>query len=158
MAFSAIIGCSSRPTQPDSAPAAQSAETRSQVGMLTSVPVAQAPVSHSEGTVLAAALIEENRAQAVALTSPVAAQAPAADQEAMTLAKARKLGYRIVDKNGEKLFCHDSVATGSHVNKTTICLTQKQWENVSENSAREMERFQKNTFPCPQGSKGGCGG
>jgi hypothetical protein len=106
---------------------------------------------------LASALDSANQAEAASLASAAAGlPAQGADQLAANLAKARKLGYRIVDKNGETVYCHDSVATGSHLNKRTICLTEKQWENVSVNSARAMEKMQRTTNPCP--GKGACGG
>ena len=85
----AITGCASQPAQLNSA-----------------VP-AQSPQTQAERATLASALDAENRAAAANLTS-AAAGLPAgdADPEALTLAKARKLGYRIVDRNGETVYCH----------------------------------------------------
>ena len=100
-----------------------------------------------------------DRAGAANLASAAAGlPAEGADQEALTLAKVRQLGYRIVDKNGETVYCHDSSATGTRLRKETVCLTQAQWDNVSRNAAREVGKMQRNTFPCPTGAKqGGCG-
>jgi hypothetical protein len=142
LALLAVTGCASQPAQPDSAVAAQSPQTQ------------------AERATLASALDAENRAGAANLVS-AAAGLPAGDAnpEALTLAKARKLGYRIVDRNGETVYCHDSSATGTRLGKQTVCLTQEQWDNVSRNAAREVEKMQRNTFPCPSGARqGGCGG
>ena len=139
LALLAITACSSQPAQLNSA-----------------VP-AQSPQTQAERATLASALDAENRAGAANLAS-AAAGLPAgdADPEALTLAKARKLGYRIVDRNGETVYCHDSSATGTRLGKQTVCLTQEQWDNVSRNAAREVEKMQRNTSPCPNG--GSCGG
>jgi hypothetical protein len=136
---------------------ADASEPRSEVATSAAAPVAQSPKARDEGSALASALDSANQAEAASLASAAAGlPAQGADQLAANLAKARKLGYRIVDKNGETVYCHDSVATGSHLNKRTICLTEKQWENVSVNSARAMEKMQRTTNPCP--GKGACGG
>lgn len=142
LALLAIAACSSQPTQ------------------LNSAVAAQPPKTQAERATVASALDAENRAGAANLVS-AAAGLPAggsADQEALTLAKVRKLGYRIVDRNGETVYCHDSSATGTRLGKQTVCLTQEQWDNVSRNAAREVEKMQRNTFPCPvSAKKGGCG-
>ena len=142
LALLAITGCASQPAQLNSTVAAQSSQTQ------------------AERETLAAALDAVNRAGAANLVSAAAGlPAGGANQEALTLEKVRRLGYRIVDKNGETVYCHDSSATGTRLRKETVCLTQEQWDNVSRNSAREVEKMQRNTFPCPSGAKqGGCGG
>ena len=138
---------------------AEASGPRSEVATSAAAPVARSPETRNEGSALASAIDSANQAEAVNLAAAAAGlPAQGADQLAANLSKARKLGYRIVDKNGETVYCHDSVATGSHLNKRTICLTEKQWENVSTNAARGMERMQRTTFPCPtSAAKGGCG-
>jgi hypothetical protein len=139
------------------APVTQSPQPGSEAAASAPAPVAQSPETHSEGSALASALSKDTHDEAVSVVSAAAGlPAEGADQEAIDLAKARKLGYRIVDRNGETVYCHDTVATGSHLNKQTICLTRKQWENVSDNAARAMQRMQGVTSPCPNG--GACGG
>lgn len=141
MALLAITACSSQPAQ------------------LNPTVAAQSPQTQAERAAVASALDAENRAGAANLVSAAAGlPAGGADQEALTLAKVRKLGYRIVDKNGETVYCHDSSATGTRLRKETVCLTQEQWDNVSRNAAREVDKMQRNTFPCPSGARqGGCG-
>ncbi len=159
VALLALVGCASQPVQLDSAPSAQSPGSHTQAATLAPAPVAQAPEAHSEGAVLASALSTDTHAEAVSLVSNAAGlPAEGADKEAVDLAKARKLGYRIVDKDGETVYCHDSKATGSHLQQQTICLTQQQWDTVSDTASRAMQRMQGVTFPCPTGAKkGGCG-
>jgi len=159
IALLACAGCVSQPDQTDSVTAASSPGTHNQVATLAPVPLAQAPESHGEGATLTAALAADTHEEAVSLSSAAAGlPAEGDDKEALDLAKARQLGYRIVDKNGEAVYCHDSVATGSHLRKETICLTKQQWQDVSTNAARDLQKWQGITFPCPQGYKKGCGG
>ncbi len=160
VALLAFTGCASQPVQVDSAATAKSAQSPSEVAIPAAAPVAQSPQTRNEGSSLASALNAENQVEAADLAAAAAGMpAEGTDQFAANLAKARKLGYRIVNKNGENVYCSESIATGSHVNKRTICLTEKQWNDVSMNTERAMERMQKNTFPCPAGYKnGGCGG
>jgi len=140
LAFSA---CAVQPVQSDSATAAQPPPPASEVAAVASAPVARSPETHSEGSALASALSKDTHDEAVSLVSAAAGiPAEGTDQEAIDLAKARKLGYRIVDKNGETVYCHDTNAAGSHVLKETICLTKKQWETVSAYTARAVDRMQ----------------
>ena len=157
LALLVVAGCASQPDQLNSSTVASPPETHDRVVTSAPVPVAQSPEDHGEGATLASALAADTREEAVSLVSAAAGlPAEGEDKEAMDLAKARKLGYRIVDRNGETVYCHDSLATGSHLRKQTICLTEQQWENVSENSARGMRRMQGITFPCP--TREPCGG
>jgi hypothetical protein len=155
----AFAGCASQPVQVDSVHAAQAAGAKAPVQTVATVPVAPAPVTRTEGAALTTALSTDNRAEAASLSASAAGLPnDGADKQAADLAKARKLGYRIVDQNGQPVYCHDSTATGSHLHKETICLTQAQWDNVSENASRAMQKMQGVTFPCPTSAKnGGCG-
>lgn len=159
VAVLAFAGCASQPVQLDSVPAARAPGTKARVATPAVVPVAQAPEAHAQSAALASALSADTQADVVSLASNVAGSpAAGADKVAADLAKARKLGYRVVDKNGEAVYCHDSAATGSHLRKETICLTQQQWDDVSNNASRAMQRMQSITFPCPTSAKsGGCG-
>jgi hypothetical protein len=160
VALLAFVGCASQPVQLDSAPIAQSPGSHTQAATLAPAPVApvaQAPEAHTEGAVLASALSKDTHAEAVSLVSNAAGlPAEGADKEAVDLAKARKLGYRIVDKDGETVYCHDTKATGSHLQQQTICLTKQQWDTVSDTASRAMQRMQGVTSACPKG--GSCGG
>jgi len=157
MALLACAGCTTQADRVDPATVATSQATDNRVVASPPEPVAQLPEAQGESGVLADALATETHEEAVSLVSAAAGLPAEGDEkEAADLAKARQLGYRIVDKNGETVYCHDSVATGSHLRKETICLTRRQWENVSTNSAREMQKLQGTMNPCP--GKGGCGG
>jgi len=46
-----------------------------------------------------------------------------ADVERTRLAEAIKRGYKVVNSNGEVLYCRSDWATGSHIQKNTVCLT-----------------------------------
>ena len=59
--------------------------------------------------------------------------------EAPTVASTQKVdipsGYRrVVAANGEELFCRSDLDAGSHVQRTTVCLTAAQLKATAENS------------------------
>ncbi len=49
-----------------------------------------------------------------------------AQRHAANVAAAQDLGYRVVSKDGQTLFCSTQAPTGSHV--VPGCLTEHQWE------------------------------
>jgi hypothetical protein len=87
-------------------------------------------------------------APAVAATAaPAAAPATTAPK---TVQQAQAAGYKIVNENGETLYCRDQMKTGSHVRHETICLTKEELEAAREASRRNMDQLTK-PIPPPQG-------
>lgn len=73
-------------------------------------------------------------------TQPAAAPpSSAADAEAdkKHLAEAIKHGYKVVGNKGENLYCRSDWATGSHIQKTTVCLTAQQLDDLSVRNDRD---------------------
>ncbi len=96
-------------------------------------------------------------APAVALTPagaliPVAESTTASGQnsDAKFVLEAKRLGYTVVDENGEQLFCHKNARTGSHLATEVTCLTHKQMDDLREQTQRRMQTFQMQ-MPPPQG-------
>jgi chemotaxis protein histidine kinase CheA len=80
-----------------------------------------------------------------AKASPAAPKATPAAPSEMTdeqrVAEAKKMGYRIVNENGETLYCQKSMATGSHVRRETTCLTQKEMDFLRQQSQDGLRRI-----------------
>jgi hypothetical protein len=86
--------------------------------------------------------------------APVVA-APAAGTDASEATKkmvldAKRRGYTVVNENGQTLFCHKDARTGSHLVNETTCLTQKQMDDLREETQRRLQTFEMQTPP-PQG-------
>jgi hypothetical protein len=82
-----------------------------------------------------------------AKTAPAATPATPAPK---TVQDAQKAGYKIVNENGNTVYCRDQLKTGSHVRHETICLTMEELEAAREASHRNMDQLMK-PVPPPQG-------
>jgi hypothetical protein len=66
--------------------------------------------------------------------------APAVDlDEKQRLAEAIKRGYKVVNTNGEVLYCRSDFATGSHIQKNTVCLTAQQLDDMHQRNQQALE-------------------
>ena len=54
------------------------------------------------------------------------------------VADAKKLGYTLVNENGEVYYCHTVLKTGSHARYETTCLTQKEMTDLREQTQRSL--------------------
>jgi hypothetical protein len=68
----------------------------------------------------------------------------------MSVQEARKAGYRIVNQDGEPMYCREELKTGSHARKDTICLTAEELAMVREAARRNAAQMQRATA-IPQG-------
>jgi len=66
------------------------------------------------------------------------------------MAEAQAAGYKIVDKNGTKLYCRKELETGSHVRYRTSCLTQEEWAELAQTSRDNVQGMARR-IPPPQG-------
>lgn len=92
-----------------------------------------------------------------AAAAPAAPAAPAATQQAnangatesrvkldaSNIAEAQAAGYKIVTKNGEKLYCRKDFATGSHLSTKTTCLTEAERQKEYEAARTAMDDMRK---------------
>jgi hypothetical protein len=98
-------------------------------------------------TLLASALIITGCASQPTSTAPApdtaAGQTPEtatdAGLEKTRLAEALKHGYRAVNKDGETLYCRSDWATGSHIQKNTVCLTAQQLDDLHQRNQQALE-------------------
>ena len=78
--------------------------------------------------------------QPVAVAAPAAATAtakgPATRQvkvDASNVAEVQRAGYKVVNKDGEKLYCRTDPITGSRVQTHTQCLTEQElYDQINE--------------------------
>ena len=71
--------------------------------------------------------------------------------DASNIVEAQKAGYKMVDKDGKKLYCKRDLKTGSHARYTTTCLTEQEWREIHEVSKRGIEAMRR-TQPPAQGN------
>jgi hypothetical protein len=81
-------------------------------------------------------------------------QQPVSDEELQKqrLADAMKHGYRLVNTNGEDLYCRSDFATASHIQKNTVCLTAHQLDEIHLRNQQMLDQpntpiNMKNNFP-----------
>ncbi|HEY2678029.1 MAG TPA: hypothetical protein VGI65_13750 [Steroidobacteraceae bacterium] len=72
-----------------------------------------------------------------------ATAATGADLDAKRLADAKKAGYTVINSNGEPLFCSTEPHLGSHVQKDTICLTAKQWDDERVRTQQGLQNYMR---------------
>jgi len=67
--------------------------------------------------------------------------------DSSNIVEVQKAGYKIVTKDGQKLYCKRELNTGSHLRYTTTCLTQEEWTAMSEASRRGVEAMSRTRPP-----------
>jgi hypothetical protein len=61
--------------------------------------------------------------------------------DAKSLAEAKRAGYKLVNTNGEELYCRTDFKTGSHVQRETKCLTALQILDVHDRTAQGLNQL-----------------
>ena len=75
-------------------------------------------------------------------TDPAAAR-PAEER------KAKRMGYRLIEKDGQTFYCRRELATGSYLEKKTICLTYAQWRHEAERTQEAIIDAGRSVRPKP---------
>ena len=70
--------------------------------------------------------------------------------DASNIVEVQKAGYIIKDKDGQRLYCAKEMKTGSHIETSTMCFTEQEWERIHEASQRGIEAISTQPPP-PQG-------
>jgi hypothetical protein len=63
--------------------------------------------------------------------------------EVKRLALAKKLHLKVVDENGNELFCRSFMVTGSRIQTETRCLTAQQLDHYDERMQRDVDQVFK---------------
>jgi hypothetical protein len=71
--------------------------------------------------------------------------------DSSNIVEVQKAGYKIVNKDGQKLYCKRDLNTGSHVRYTTSCLTEEEWTAMIDASRRGVETMRRQRIP-PRGN------
>ena len=74
-------------------------------------------------------------------SSPAAA-APTADIQAQRLAQARNLNLKVVNKDGQQLFCRSNFVTTSHIQRDTTCYTADQLDRMELQQQHELDQLE----------------
>ena len=77
-------------------------------------------------------------------TSAAASSAPAPPAEsveAQRLAAARNLNMKVIDKDGQQLFCRSNLMTGSHIQRDTTCYTADQLDRMQAQTQRDLDHL-----------------
>jgi hypothetical protein len=80
-------------------------------------------------------------------TAPQPAAAPAATSHVVPVSQLsaeeivnlKRLGYKLVDNNGETLFCHTDTKLGSHLQHDNTCLTEREMIALREETQRRLQ-------------------
>jgi hypothetical protein len=56
--------------------------------------------------------------------------------DATNIAEAQAAGYRVVNQNGQDLYCKKEFMTGSRLHTKTSCLTAAEWTQLHESSGK----------------------
>lgn len=78
---------------------------------------------------------------------PVTRQAPVTTANVEDVQKA---GYKIVNKDGQKVYCRTDLITGSHVRTRTQCLTEQELYDQMQETRHTMEDYASHS-PGPLG-------
>ena len=73
-------------------------------------------------------------------TSPAAA-VPTADIQAQRVAQARNLNLKVVNKDGQQLFCRSNFMTTSRIQRDTTCYTADQLDAMEARQQRELDQL-----------------
>ena len=84
--------------------------------------------------------------EAPAATLASAGASPA-DPEAQRVAMAKKMGYTVVNSDGERLYCRSEMKTGSHLQKETTCLTAQELDHLHDQTREGLQNYLKPNLP-----------
>jgi hypothetical protein len=65
------------------------------------------------------------------------------DADAQRVALALKHGYKVVNQDGEVMYCRSDFATASHIQKNTVCLTAHQMDEIDQDNQRLFDSQNK---------------
>jgi len=76
-------------------------------------------------------------------TNPQAASsaAPPAITDTQRLAIAKNLNLKVIDKDGQQLFCRSNFVTASRIQRDTSCYTADQLEKLEAQQQRDLDQI-----------------
>jgi hypothetical protein len=64
-----------------------------------------------------------------------------AASDAQRLALARNLNLKVIDKDGQQLFCRSNFQTASRIQRDTTCYTADQLDKMQAQQTRELDQL-----------------
>jgi DNA/RNA endonuclease G (NUC1) len=64
-----------------------------------------------------------------------------AASDAQSLALARNLNLKVIDKDGQQLFCRSNYVTTSRIQRDTTCYTAEQLDQMQAQLQRNLDQF-----------------
>jgi hypothetical protein len=122
-----VAGCASEPSSP-------------QTHLSTAQASAPAPVQPQAQS--------PGQAPATSVYQPAA---PTADVEAQRLARAKNLNLKVMNKDGQQLYCRSNFVTASRIQRDTTCYTADQVEQMEERMTHELDQFNQRPSAPPKG-------
>jgi hypothetical protein len=74
-------------------------------------------------------------------TQTASSAAPLALTDAGRLAAAKNLNLKVVDKDGQQLFCRSNFVTASRIQRDTTCYTADQLDKLEAQQQRELDQL-----------------
>ena len=66
-----------------------------------------------------------------------------AASDAQRLALARNLNLKVIDKDGQQLYCRSNFVTASRIQRDTTCYTADQLDKMEAQQQRELDQLQQ---------------
>ena len=63
---------------------------------------------------------------------------PDRDADGQRVAEALNRGYKVVNTNGEVLYCRSDFVTASRIQKNTVCLTAQQLDDLDQRNQQTL--------------------
>ena len=112
------------------------------VGCATAPPPAAAPVATPASTAPVAA--------APAAPAPTTHVVPVSQLTAEEIVGLKRLGYKLVDSNGETLYCSTDIKLGSRLQHDNVCMTEREMIALREETQRRLQ-YITTQIPPPSG-------
>lgn len=120
------------------------AQAATEVEATQSTTPAASPAEATSPAIQGPASVTDTQSSVIA---PAASPAKEEKSAAVDPVALKKAGYKVVNENGQTLYCHQDVSTGSHLKKTTTCLTERELEQLKDSTRREVEYMSKQNPP-----------
>jgi hypothetical protein len=66
-----------------------------------------------------------------------------ATTDAQRLAIAKNLNLKVIDKNGQQLFCRSNFVTASRIQRDTSCYTAEELDKMQAQLQRDMDQLER---------------
>lgn len=60
---------------------------------------------------------------------------------------AQRAGYTLVTRNGEQVLCRQDAQTGTRLQRTTICLTAREWARLRSSTRKTLQDVSRGHQP-----------